>query len=148
TVLIPLLDQRDEDFHNISLEENNKLAIHYYHIKVERLQNQSSTWLNIFKEFGAFFRQEKNINPHNCMITGDYNEIFFDMANNKKWIQDMKSKRFQLGIAELFDPLAFYILRLIGIERIVATSNMPLQSIFYHYLGYLEEIIEKGDIPG
>uniref|UniRef100_A0A1I8C101 A_deaminase domain-containing protein n=1 Tax=Meloidogyne hapla TaxID=6305 RepID=A0A1I8C101_MELHA len=80
------------------------------------------------------------------MIPGD--GIFYDMAENVEWIQSMRLHQFQLGIAELFDPLAFYILRLIGIERIVATSNMPLQSIFYHYLGYLEKIIQKGDIPG
>ncbi|KAL7077079.1 hypothetical protein ACQ4LE_004012 [Meloidogyne hapla] len=125
TVIIPLLNQPNEDFHRISLEENSKLAIQYYRINEER--------------------QEKNINPNDYMIPGD--GIFYDMAENVEWIQSMRLHQFQLGIAELFDPLAFYILRLIGIERIVATSNMPLQSIFYHYLGYLEKIIQKGDIP-
>uniref|UniRef100_A0A915NZS7 glucuronosyltransferase n=1 Tax=Meloidogyne floridensis TaxID=298350 RepID=A0A915NZS7_9BILA len=53
-------------------------------------------------------------------------------------------RQYQVCINELrYYPL-FPILQLIECKHIVATSNMPLESIYYHYLGLLPNIIENG----
>jgi hypothetical protein len=61
---------------------------------------------------------------------------------------ELVEKEFDFGIAELWDYGALHILWLLGVKHYVATQSMPLESIHYHYLGYLPKIIHKGDIPG
>jgi hypothetical protein len=70
------------------------------------------------------------------------------LAEDKAVITALAKKRFTFGIAELWDYGALHILWMLGIKNFVATQNMPLESIHYHYLGYLDKIMTQGDIPG
>uniref|UniRef100_A0A1I8B5T9 LETM1 domain-containing protein n=1 Tax=Meloidogyne hapla TaxID=6305 RepID=A0A1I8B5T9_MELHA len=169
-VVIPLIRPYGDKFKIDG--HSKKLNVYHYDLNTQgsRIQmiNQPSnasesshyTWLNYLRPvclqhciegLSAILRQsqqEQNMDYSSHPLKSRYENFFFDMAQNVDWINSMRLQKFQLGIAELFDPLAFYILRLIGIPQIVATSCLPLQSIYYHHLGYLEKIIEKGDIPG
>ncbi|KAF7634736.1 hypothetical protein Mgra_00005884 [Meloidogyne graminicola] len=172
-VLLPVLDRHNKNLEELA-QHSSKLQLFYYYFnnKEEQINLNNQTFYNtneviqntclsfftqtpvclqhclegIMTMFGINENQQIVVDAANP-IRAAYENKFLDMAKNFDWIQTMQSQQFQLGIAELYDPIAFYIFRLIGIPHIIATSCLPLQSIYYHYLGYLDKIIEKGDIP-
>jgi len=47
----------------------------------------------------------------------------------------LKSKRFRLGIAEIDQSSGFALFQQLGIKNMIATSNTPVISPYYHLLG-------------
>nr|CAD2199293.1 unnamed protein product [Meloidogyne enterolobii] len=69
---------------------------------------------------------------------------YFEIAKDYHLIQALCLQQYQVCINELrYYPL-YPIFQLIGCKHIVATSNMPLESIYYYYLGLLPNIIHNG----
>jgi hypothetical protein len=71
------------------------------------------------------------------------------LAKHTELIGQLRALHFDVGMAEAWDYAAYPLLRLIGIGQTVATLNLPIPSVFYHFMdNYLEAIVAKADIPG
>uniref|UniRef100_A0A914N6J7 glucuronosyltransferase n=1 Tax=Meloidogyne incognita TaxID=6306 RepID=A0A914N6J7_MELIC len=141
TLFVVEEDHRNRD---PNLMGTNKLKIFYY-----PTYNVDQQTANIyeFSDFSAAHCLNKSTNNLNLEILksihGDIKK-YFEIANDQHLIQALCLRQYQVCINELrYYPL-FPILQLIECKHIVATSNMPLESIYYHYLGLLPNIIENG----
>uniref|UniRef100_A0A915LFV7 glucuronosyltransferase n=1 Tax=Meloidogyne javanica TaxID=6303 RepID=A0A915LFV7_MELJA len=131
TLFVVEEDHRNRD-HN--LMGTNKLKIFYY-----PTYNVDQQTANIyeFSDFSAAHCLNKSTNNLNL-------EILKSIHGDIKKYFALCLRQYQVCINELrYYPL-FPILQLIECKHIVATSNMPLESIYYHYLGLLPNIIENG----
>uniref|UniRef100_A0A915N7Q7 glucuronosyltransferase n=1 Tax=Meloidogyne javanica TaxID=6303 RepID=A0A915N7Q7_MELJA len=131
TLFVVEEDHRNRD-HN--LRGTNKLKIFYY-----PTYNVDQQTANIyeFSDFSAAHCLNKSTNNLNL-------EILKSIHGDIKKYFALCLRQYQVCINELrYYPL-FPILQLIECKHIVATSNMPLESIYYHYLGLLPNIIENG----
>uniref|UniRef100_A0A914NS10 Glucuronosyltransferase n=1 Tax=Meloidogyne incognita TaxID=6306 RepID=A0A914NS10_MELIC len=54
---------------------------------------------------------------------------------NEQTYNFLKSKRFRLGIAEIDQSSGFALFQQLGIKNMIATSNTPVISPYYHLLG-------------
>uniref|UniRef100_A0A1I8B781 UDP-glucuronosyltransferase n=1 Tax=Meloidogyne hapla TaxID=6305 RepID=A0A1I8B781_MELHA len=68
------------------------------------------------------------------------------MARNQQLINALCRQIYHIGMAELYYYPALPLLQFIGCQHIVATSAMPLESIYYKYLGFLNAVANR-NIP-
>uniref|UniRef100_A0A915NGD4 glucuronosyltransferase n=1 Tax=Meloidogyne floridensis TaxID=298350 RepID=A0A915NGD4_9BILA len=144
TLFVVEEDSRNRD-HN--LRGNNKLKIIYYptYNVHEQMSNIDHFSNNAAADCSYMSPPDLNLEILDS-IHGELKK-YFEIAKDYHLIQALCLQQYQVCINELrYYPL-YPIFQLIGCKHIVATSNMPLESIYYYYLGLLPNIIHNG-IPG
>ncbi|KAI1701341.1 UDP-glucoronosyl and UDP-glucosyl transferase domain-containing protein [Ditylenchus destructor] len=64
-----------------------------------------------------------------------FGEFCFDMVSNKDFLDELRSEKFDVGIAEGPDMCYFPLFQLLGIKTTISTSSTPLMAYFASQLG-------------